>query len=98
MKSKTISKRTTDDLRNLPNVGKVLTKELERIGIRTHADLRKIGSIKTLLKIRDACGTGCLSKLYALEGTIRKVRGYQLPAELKAELKTEFIKLFGNMR
>lgn len=52
----------------LPNIGSVLAKELERIGVRTPADLRQLGSVEAAVRVAENGRTDCYSMLCALEG------------------------------
>lgn len=56
-----------DKLSSLPNVGKVLEKNLIEIGVKTPEQLREIGSKKAFLKIRKLDPGACLSMLYGLD-------------------------------
>lgn len=76
----------------LPNIGEKIAKELESVGIKTEADLARIGSVEALLRI-NAHGMdvpGCLNKLYALEGAILGVRWHHLDDTLKKRLKETY--------
>ncbi|HHU37369.1 MAG TPA: competence protein TfoX [Treponema sp.] len=75
------------------NIGKKNASELIEIGIRTDADLKKIGSVKALLLLNKKYNDqGCLCKLYALEGAIQGVRWHDLPPQIKDKLKTLYKK------
>ena len=78
------AKRLTD----LPNVGVVLAERLQRAGIRTPAELKAIGSVPALLRVRAVMtgDTPCASMLYALEGAIRGVRWHAIPEAERTEL------------
>jgi len=83
-----------DDLPKLPNIGPVLAGKLAEAGIKSYTDLAALGSVRTLLKIRDAIDPGaCYSMLYALEGAIRGVRWHAIPRDERQRLKEEFDRL-----
>lgn len=81
-------------LSKLPNIGKVVEKQLNDVGINTFEELKKIGSREAWIKIKEADPSTCLNKLYALEGAIMGIRWHNLPDEIKRELKN-FYKEFG---
>ena len=61
-------------LEKLPNIGKVLARDLEKVGVRSVDDLRKLGSKKVFLKLREVRqvdDTACINMLYALEGAVQ---------------------------
>ena len=74
-------------LANLPNIGKVVEEQLNRVGIETTAQLVQIGAENAWLKIQSIDETACIHRLLALEGAIRGIRKTDIPAERKAELK-----------
>lgn len=72
-------------LTSLPNIGPVLARRLEDVGITSPEDLRRVGSITALKQMRIELNEGCANTLYALEGAIRGVRWHDIPsAERKA--------------
>lgn len=75
------------ELSNLPNLGKVLSEQLEMVDIKTISDFKTIGSEKAFLRIKTIDNTACLNKLYALEGAIQNIRWHKLPKIRKDELK-----------
>jgi DNA transformation protein len=79
-------------LSELPNIGKTLEKELINVGINCAEELREIGSIDAIIRLK-MHGDICCNKLYALEGAINNVRWHQLPKELRVELKNKYDKL-----
>lgn len=76
-------------LSELPNIGKILEKELNDIGIQTAEELKEIGSIDATIRL-GIHGDTCYNKLYALEGAIKDVRWHQLPKEYRQELKCKY--------
>jgi len=79
-------------LSELPNVGKVLEKNLIAVGIETPEQLREAGEKEAFTRIRALCDPGaCLHMLYGIAGAILGIPDKLLPDEKKAELK-EFFK------
>jgi DNA transformation protein and related proteins len=74
-------------LSDLPNLGPVVVKKLEQVGIKTIADLQQSGSERAWLMIRAIDPSACINMLMALEGAIQGVRWHNLPLEKKDELK-----------
>ncbi|MFN6431211.1 TfoX/Sxy family protein [Eubacterium callanderi] len=77
-------------MEKLPNIGKVVARELEAVGIDTPEKLRAAGTKKAFLKLKQNDRSSCLHKLMGLEGAIQGVRKYDLPDEVKQELKDWF--------
>jgi DNA transformation protein and related proteins len=76
------------DLLDLPNVGKVLGKNLNAVGIRTPEQLRDLGSKDAFLRIRTTVDPGaCLHMLYGIQGAIEGVPDSHLSDATKEELK-----------
>ena len=63
------------ELSKLPNIGKVLEKQLNDVGINTVDDLINLGSKEAWLKIKEIDDSACLNRLMALEGAIQKSVG-----------------------
>lgn len=81
------------ELAELPNIGKVVEKQLNEVGIFTTDELLKEGSKSAWLKIKAIDDSACINRLYGLEGAIRGIRWHNLPPHIKEELKefyTEF--------
>lgn len=74
-------------LSELPNIGKVLEDDLIKAGIKTPADLKKIGSKEAFLRIYENDPTTCLNELCALEGAIHGIRWHNLDEAKKQELR-----------
>lgn len=83
---------TVGELAKLPNIGKVVEKQLNEAGIFTTDDLLKEGSRNAWLKIRAIDDSACINRLYGLEGAIRGIRWYHLSPDLKKELKEFYTK------
>ena len=76
------------ELLTLPNVGKVLEKNLNEIGIYTGQQLKEIGSKEALLRIRLKVDPGaCLHMLYGLQGAVDGIMDTELPESTKQDLK-----------
>ncbi|WP_458404272.1 TfoX/Sxy family protein [Methanobrevibacter sp.] len=75
------------ELSKLPNIGKVLEKQLNDVGIDTADDLINIGSKEAWLKIKEIDESACLNRLMALEGAIQNIRWHNLSDDDKKNLK-----------
>ena len=75
------------ELSNLPNIGKVVEKQLNDVGINTVDELIDIGSKEAWLKIKEVDESACLNRLMALEGAIQNIRWHDLSLEDKKNLK-----------
>ena len=74
-------------LANLPNIGKVVEEQLNRVGIETTEQLVQTGTENAWLKIQSIDSSACIHRLLALEGAIRGIKKNDIPAERKEELK-----------
>ena len=75
------------ELSKLPNIGKEVERQLNKIGILTYDELKDIGTEQAWLKIQEIDSSACIHRLLALEGAIQGVKNTALPQERKAELK-----------
>ena len=75
------------ELAILPNVGKVLEKNLNEIGIYTVKQLRDIGSKEAFIRIKLFDPGACLHMLYGLQGAIDGIKDSLLPESTKCDLK-----------
>ncbi|MCR1974706.1 TfoX/Sxy family protein [Clostridium sporogenes] len=75
------------ELSKLPNIGKEVESQLNKIGILTYDELKDIGTEQAWLKIQEIDSSACIHRLLALEGAIQGVKKTALPQERKAELK-----------
>ena len=75
------------ELSKLPNIGKVVEKQLNDVGINTVDELIDIGSKEAWLKIKEVDDSACLNRLMALEGAIQDIRWHNLSEEDKKNLK-----------
>ena len=74
-------------LSKLPNIGKVVEKQLNDVGINTVDDLVNLGSKEVWLKIKEIDDSACLNRLMALEGAIQNIRWHNLSEEDKDNLR-----------
>lgn len=77
-------------LSNLPNVGKVLGKNLNAIGVYTQEQLKAMGSKEAFLRIRCIDSGACLHMLYGIQGAIEGIRYTHLSESTKKDLKNFF--------
>ena len=75
------------ELSKLPNIGKVVEKQLNDVGINTVDDLINIGSKEAWLRIKEVDESACINRLMALEGAIQNIRWHNLSDEDKKNLK-----------
>ena len=75
------------ELSKLPDIGKVVEKQLNEVGINTVDELIDIGSKETWLKIKEIDESACINRLMALEGAIQNIRWHDLSDEDKNNLK-----------
>ena len=79
------------ELSGLPNVGKVLEKNLLEIGVSTPEQLCQMGAREAFLRIRAAVDPGaCLHMLYGLEGAVRGIPDKLLDDEARRSLRAFF--------
>lgn len=79
------------ELSKLPNIGTVVEKLLNEVGIETVDELEELGSKKAFLRIRMIDSSACINMLCGLEGAIRRIRWHNLDEGTKKDLKV-FIK------
>jgi len=75
------------ELSKLPNIGKVLEKQLNEVGINTADELIDIGSKEAWLKIKEVDESACINRMMALEGAIQNIRWHNLSETDKKNLK-----------
>lgn len=75
------------NLHELPNIGKVLEKQLHDVGIETPEQLKETGSREAWMLIRFRDTSACLNRLCALEGAIHGIHWHRLPQDVKDELR-----------
>lgn len=76
-----------NDLIKLPNIGPVVAKQLNQVGIDSYEQLKKRGSKQTWLDIQHIDTSACIHRLYAFEAAIRFIKKSDLPPDVKADLK-----------
>ncbi len=74
-------------LEDLPNIGKVVSRQLIQVGIESPEKLKAIGAKEAWLKIQAIDDFACLNRLYGLEGAVEGIKKSQLDFEIKADLK-----------
>lgn len=74
-------------LSDLPNIGAIVAKQLEEVGITSYEQLKQVGSKEAWLRIQIIDASACIHRLYALEGAIRGIKKTLLPPEVKEDLK-----------
>jgi DNA transformation protein len=74
-------------VRKLLNLGPKSAAWLEQVGIRTRADLERVGSVAAYRKVRDAGLESSLNLLWALEGALLDLRWDRLPPPVKEDLR-----------
>lgn len=78
-------------LSSLPNIGKVIERQLIDSGIETPEKLREIGAKEALLRIRVHSDPGaCIRVLYSLQGAIEGVKDTALDEETRKDLLAFF--------
>ncbi len=80
---------------DLPNIGKVLAKELAIVGITEYEALAAAGSAGALYLIKGDSSKGCINMLYALEGAIKMTRWHNLTKEEREEAKRQLQEMLG---
>jgi DNA transformation protein len=78
------------ELSKLPNIGEVIEKQLNTIGIYTPEELVRIGSKEAFFRIKIIDNTVCLHMLYALQGAVEEKRYTLLTERTKKDLKHFF--------
>ncbi len=79
-----------EDLTKLPNIGSVLAKKLNQIGVNTYDDLVEMGSVGALIRIGQTDITAFANMFYALDGAILGVRWHDIPKEHREKVKNDF--------
>lgn len=83
------------ELKQLPNIGAEIERQLNLIGIASYEKLKKAGSKEAWLKIYAMDTSACINKLYALEGAIKRIRKVDLTEETKNNLKAFYNEIKG---
>jgi DNA transformation protein and related proteins len=79
-----------NNLQKVTNIGKVMSKKLEQVGIKNETELKAVGSEKAFLLVKSIDSSACICSLYALEGAIQGIRWHSLSKEKKEELLNFF--------
>ncbi len=77
----------SNELSNLPNIGKEIEKQLNQVKIFSFEELSKLGAEQAWLKIQEIDKSACIHRLLALEGAIQGVKKTMLPESRKNALK-----------
>lgn len=79
-------------LTDLPNIGAETARLLSAAGIRTPAQLQRLGAVAAALRIRALrpADPPCRSMLAGLAGAIRGRRWHAMPAAARARLWAEY--------
>lgn len=81
------NKSKTDELTFLPNIGKVVAKQLKDIGINTASELKSVGSENAFLRLQAIDEGACINLLMGLEGAIQGIRWDNLDESCKTNLR-----------
>lgn len=79
-----------EELKGMPNVGKITIKRLKNVGITTGDELISLGSKEVYKKLLAYEGDTCLDTLYGLEGAVEGIRWCNLSDNTKKDLKSFF--------
>jgi len=75
-------------LSDLPNVGKVLERNLRSVGVETPEELRDVGTEEVFIRIRTQVDSGaCLHMLYGIQGAIDGIPDKFLSDDTRLKLK-----------
>jgi DNA transformation protein len=85
------------DLSKAPNLGKVVTEKLKKVGINDLETLREVGSENAYIRVRAIDNKACICMLYGLEGAVQGIRWHNLSDLRKNELK-DFYKTLGEVK
>ena len=77
-------------LSKLPNVGKVLEKNLISVGVNTPEELRRIGAAEAFIRVKMIEPGACLHMLYGLQGAVEGIRYTGLTDDTKEKLRAFF--------
>ena len=67
------------ELSKLPNIGAVVEKQLNEVGINTYDDLKETGAEEAWLRIKAVDPSACIHRLLAFEGAIKELRRRSCP-------------------
>lgn len=79
------------ELSSLPNIGKVIERQLIEAGVETPEQLKALGAKEALMRIRLTSDPGaCIRVLYSLQAAIDGVMDTELSEITKQDLKAFF--------
>ena len=78
------------ELLSLPNVGRVLERNLIAVGICCPGELRRIGAKEAFTRIRAIENGTCIQMLYGLHGAVERIRDTELNESTKEDLRLFF--------
>gem|GEM_PF-751957 len=81
--------RSTNSIGELLNLGPKSSAWLAAVGVRTRADLERVGSLRAYQMAKAAGFNVSLNLLYALEGALRGERWDELPDDVKLRLEMQ---------
>jgi DNA transformation protein len=58
-----ITEESMGELSELPNIGRIVERQLNSVGIATYDELKKLGSKEAWLKIRSIDDPACINRL-----------------------------------
>jgi DNA transformation protein and related proteins len=77
---------------SLPNIGKELERQLNKVGIQSAEELKIVGSENAFIRLKTIDPGACINSLYAIEGAIQSIRWHNLDSDRKRELLDFFRK------
>ncbi len=84
--------RAPSDLIGLRNLGPTIIRRLAEVGVRSKADLQRLGAVGVYRRIRAASGGRTVPAcyyLYSIQGALMDLHWDDLPDDLKTELRKE---------
>ncbi len=75
------------ELSSLKNIGKVMERKLNEVGIHSAEDLKKIGSKKAFILLKEKFPNVCLVHLQSLQGAVEGIMLQDLSIATKKDLK-----------
>ncbi len=79
-----------NSLTNLKNLGEKSARMLIEAGIKTEADLRRMGAVEAYRRVKHVNpGRVSLLMLYALQGALMDLHWSRIPDDIKADLKRQ---------
>jgi len=81
------------EISSLKNLGGKSEQWLKDIGIRTRADLERVGSVEIFRLLRKKGYPSSLNLVWAIEGALAETDWREIPGSLKAEVESAIRKL-----